>query len=67
MQSRYSARFVGTQASGSLPGPANEGHSGYTIDQLTPGIDAAAFLNRGGDGHGGWANLGKVAGGVPIG
>jgi len=45
-QSRYSARFVGTQASGSLPGPANEGHSGYTIDQLTAGIDGWAAFAR---------------------
>ena len=27
-QNRYSARFTGTQASGTLPAPANEGHSG---------------------------------------
>ncbi|WP_284740064.1 FG-GAP-like repeat-containing protein [Amycolatopsis sp. RTGN1] len=45
-QSRYSARFVGTQASGSLPGPANEGHSGYTIDQLTAGIDGWVAVDR---------------------
>ncbi|MFJ1767404.1 FG-GAP-like repeat-containing protein [Amycolatopsis sp. NPDC088138] len=45
-QSRYSARFVGTQASGSLPGPANEGHSGYTIDQLTAGIDGWLAFDR---------------------
>jgi lysophospholipase L1-like esterase len=45
-QPRYSARFVGTQASGSLPGPANEGHSGYTIDQLTAGIDGWLTFDR---------------------
>jgi lysophospholipase L1-like esterase len=38
-QSRYSVRFVGSQASGSLPDPANEGHSGYTIQQIRDGVD----------------------------
>jgi lysophospholipase L1-like esterase len=38
-QSRYTVRFVGSQASGSLPDPANEGHSGYIIDQIRAGID----------------------------
>jgi lysophospholipase L1-like esterase len=38
-QSRYSVRFVGSQASGSLPGFSNEGHSGYAIDQIRSGID----------------------------
>jgi lysophospholipase L1-like esterase len=38
-QSRYSARFVGSGASGTLPDPANEGHSGYTIDQIIAGVD----------------------------
>ncbi|MCZ4124721.1 GDSL-type esterase/lipase family protein [Streptomyces sp. H39-S7] len=38
-QSRYSVRFVGSQASGSLPAFSNEGHSGYTIDQIRGGVD----------------------------
>jgi lysophospholipase L1-like esterase len=38
-QSRYAVAFVGSQASGSLPDLANEGHSGYTIDQIRAGID----------------------------
>ncbi|HEY3710601.1 MAG TPA: FG-GAP-like repeat-containing protein [Amycolatopsis sp.] len=38
-QSRYAARFVGSQASGSLAAPANEGHSGYTIDEIAAGVD----------------------------
>ena len=39
-QSRYAVRFVGSQASGSLPDPANEGHSGYTIQQIRDGVDS---------------------------
>ncbi|NEA71498.1 FG-GAP-like repeat-containing protein [Streptomyces sp. SID13588] len=38
-QSRYSVRFVGSQASGTLPDFSNEGHSGYTIDQIRSGVD----------------------------
>jgi lysophospholipase L1-like esterase len=38
-QSRYAVNFVGSQASGSLLDPSNEGHSGYTIDQIRAGID----------------------------
>ena len=38
-QSRYAARFVGSQASGRLAAPANEGHSGYPIDEIAAGID----------------------------
>jgi lysophospholipase L1-like esterase len=38
-QSRYAVNFVGSQASGSLPDLSNEGHSGYTIDQIRAGID----------------------------
>ncbi len=38
-QSRYSVQFVGSQASGSLPDPSNEGHSGYVISQIRAGID----------------------------
>ncbi|WP_328608684.1 FG-GAP-like repeat-containing protein [Amycolatopsis sp. NBC_00345] len=38
-QSRYAARFVGSQASGSLVAPANEGHSGYTIDEVAACVD----------------------------
>jgi lysophospholipase L1-like esterase len=45
-QSRYSARFVGSQASGSLPDPANEGHSGYTIDQIIAGVDGWVSFAR---------------------
>ncbi|WP_033288889.1 FG-GAP-like repeat-containing protein [Amycolatopsis jejuensis] len=45
-ESRYSPRFVGTQTNGSLPGPANEGHSGYTIDQITAGIGGWLAFDR---------------------
>ncbi|MEV8373463.1 AbfB domain-containing protein [Kribbella sp. NPDC056861] len=38
-QSRYDANFVGSQASGSLPDLANEGHSGWIIDQVRAQID----------------------------
>ncbi|WNG26726.1 hypothetical protein F0U62_23950 [Cystobacter fuscus] len=38
-QSRYAVSFVGSQASGNLPDLSNEGHSGYTIDQIRAGID----------------------------
>src|SRR6218665_2515787 len=38
-QSRYNVSFVGSQASGSLSDLSNEGHSGYTIDQIRAGID----------------------------
>ena len=38
-QSRYAVNFVGSQASGNLPDLSNEGHSGYTIDQIRAGID----------------------------
>jgi lysophospholipase L1-like esterase len=30
----YSVRYVGSQTSGNLPDPQNEGHPGYTIDQI---------------------------------
>ncbi|EAU69455.1 FG-GAP-like repeat-containing protein [Stigmatella aurantiaca] len=39
-QSRYAVAFVGSQASGSLSDLSNEGHSGYTIDQIRAGIDS---------------------------
>ncbi|WP_116199737.1 FG-GAP-like repeat-containing protein [Amycolatopsis circi] len=45
-ESRYSPRFVGTQTNGSLPDPANEGHSGYTIDQVAAGIDGWLEFDR---------------------
>src|SRR5262249_28728976 len=45
-ESRHSPRFVGTQTNGSLPDPANEGHSGYTIDQITAGIDGWLAFGR---------------------
>ncbi|HEY3479798.1 MAG TPA: FG-GAP-like repeat-containing protein [Streptomyces sp.] len=38
-QSRYAVRFVGSQASGTLPDPSNEGHSGYIIQQIRDGVD----------------------------
>lgn len=38
-QSRYSVRFVGSQASGNLPDRSHEGHGGYTIDQIRAGVD----------------------------
>jgi lysophospholipase L1-like esterase len=38
-QSRFSIRFVGEQLSGDLPEPANEGHRGYTIDQIAQNVD----------------------------
>ncbi|MER7846248.1 FG-GAP-like repeat-containing protein [Kitasatospora sp. NPDC096077] len=38
-QSRYTVRFVGSQAGGQLPDLANEGHSGYMIDDIRAGID----------------------------
>ncbi|MGW7449082.1 FG-GAP-like repeat-containing protein [Kitasatospora sp. NPDC054795] len=38
-QSRYTARYVGSQAGGQLPGLAHEGHSGFMIDDIRAGID----------------------------
>ena len=38
-QSRFSVTFAGSQASGNLPDLANEGHSGYIIDEIRAGID----------------------------
>ncbi|WP_434383144.1 FG-GAP-like repeat-containing protein [Melittangium boletus] len=38
-QSRFSVTYVGSQASGNLPDLANEGHSGYIIDEIRAGID----------------------------
>lgn len=38
-QSRYTIRFVGSQRSGRLPEPWNEGHSGYTIGEVRAGVD----------------------------
>jgi len=36
----YTAQWVGSQTSGSQSDPYNEGHSGWTIADLTTGIDA---------------------------
>lgn len=38
-QSRYTVRYVGSQAGGQLPDLAHEGHSGYMIDDIRAGID----------------------------
>lgn len=38
-QNRYTVRFVGSQRSGQLPEPQNEGHSGYTIGRIRAGVD----------------------------
>jgi lysophospholipase L1-like esterase len=38
-QSRYTVRFVGSQRSGDLPEPQNEGHSGYTVGEIRAGVD----------------------------
>jgi len=38
-QTRYTVRFVGSQSNGDLPQPRNEGHPGYTIDQIRSGLD----------------------------
>ncbi|MFD9688950.1 FG-GAP-like repeat-containing protein [Kitasatospora sp. NPDC059088] len=38
-QSRYTVRFVGSQAGGQLPDLAHEGHSGDMVDDLRAGID----------------------------
>ncbi|MFI9719722.1 FG-GAP-like repeat-containing protein [Streptomyces sp. NPDC052396] len=38
-QSRYTIRYVGSQASGQLPDLSHEGHSGYMIDGIRAGID----------------------------
>jgi lysophospholipase L1-like esterase len=38
-QSRYAIRFVGSQVSGKLPEPRNEGHPGYTIGQVRARVD----------------------------
>ncbi|MEE4544988.1 SGNH/GDSL hydrolase family protein [Streptomyces sp. V4-01] len=38
-QSLYTVRFVGSQLSGTLPEPQNEGHSGYTVDRIRAGVD----------------------------
>ncbi|MFD5433196.1 FG-GAP-like repeat-containing protein [Kitasatospora sp. NPDC127067] len=38
-QSRYTVRYVGSQAGGQLPGLAHEGHSGFMIDDIRAGID----------------------------
>ncbi|HEY5835849.1 SGNH/GDSL hydrolase family protein [Streptomyces sp.] len=38
-QSRYAVRFVGSQRTGDLPEPANEGHRGYTINRIRAGLD----------------------------
>ena len=38
-QSRYAVRFVGSQRSGALPEPENEGHRGFTIDRIRAGLD----------------------------
>ncbi|MGW3179062.1 FG-GAP repeat domain-containing protein [Kitasatospora sp. NPDC001119] len=39
-----------------------DGRADYVI--LNDNGSARVFLNKGGDGHGGWSDLGKVAGGV---
>ncbi|MFJ9691831.1 FG-GAP-like repeat-containing protein [Kitasatospora sp. NPDC101183] len=38
-QSRYTVRFVGSQAGGQLPDLAHEGHSGFMIENIAAGID----------------------------
>ncbi|WP_225848627.1 FG-GAP-like repeat-containing protein [Streptomyces sp. HPF1205] len=38
-QSRYTVRYVGSQAGGQLPDLSHEGHSGYMIDDIRAGID----------------------------
>ncbi|MFI6155489.1 FG-GAP-like repeat-containing protein [Kitasatospora sp. NPDC051170] len=38
-QSRYTVRYVGSQAGGQLPDLAHEGHSGFMIDDIRAGID----------------------------
>jgi lysophospholipase L1-like esterase len=42
----YTAQFVGSQRSGdrAIPDPANEGHPGWTIQQLQNGIDTNGWL-----------------------
>ncbi|MDJ0343366.1 VCBS repeat-containing protein [Streptomyces sp. H10-C2] len=43
-----------------------DGNADYLLTE--PGTNAATVYSwRGGDGHGGWNNLGRVASGVPIG
>jgi lysophospholipase L1-like esterase len=37
----YSVRYVGSQSSGNLPNPQNEGHPGYRIDQIAALTNAA--------------------------
>lgn len=39
VQQIYTATYVGSQRSGQEPNPANEGHSGWRIDELTAQID----------------------------
>src|SRR5207302_5262768 len=34
-------------------------------DYIIPGSDGHVFLNRGGDGHGGWVDLGPAAASLP--
>jgi lysophospholipase L1-like esterase len=38
-QTRYAVRFVGSQRSGNLPQPQNEGHRGYTITRIRTRLD----------------------------
>ncbi|WP_329584375.1 FG-GAP-like repeat-containing protein [Kitasatospora sp. NBC_01250] len=38
-QSRYTVNLVGSSHSGTMADSANEGHSGFVIDQITNGID----------------------------
>ena len=40
----YSFEFVGSRPSGDIPSPNNEGHPGWTIQQLKRGIDTLRWL-----------------------
>lgn len=42
----YAVRFVGSQRSGAIPNPENEGHPGWTIAQIKSGIDANRWLEN---------------------
>jgi lysophospholipase L1-like esterase len=35
----FAVDFVGSQLNGSMDDPANEGHPGYTVDQISAGVD----------------------------
>lgn len=42
----YSVQYVGSQSSGNLPNPQNEGHPGYRIDQIAALTNGALAMYR---------------------